>query len=86
MGILGWIGLGLLAGWVAKMLLPGRSRGGCISTGLIGVAGALIAGFIAERAGFGDPIDHFFDASTWIAAIAGAALLLFVWGILTGRK
>lgn len=85
MGIIGWIVLGLLAGIIAKAILPGAQRGGIIVTGLIGIAGALIAGFAAQAMGFGDPVDEFFDLSTWIAAIIGAIVLLLVWGSLSRR-
>ena len=79
MGIIGWILLGLLAGIIAKMLLPGDDPGGFIVTTLIGVAGALLGGFVARALDIGDPIDEFFDLSTWIAAILGAIALLVVW-------
>lgn len=85
MGIIGWIVLGLLAGAIAKAILPGGQRGGFIVTGLIGIAGALIAGFAAQAMGFGDPVDEFFDFSTWIAAIVGAIVLLLVWSSLSKR-
>jgi uncharacterized membrane protein YeaQ/YmgE (transglycosylase-associated protein family) len=80
MGIFGWIILGLAAGLIAKALLPGKQPGGVLLTAVIGVVGALAAGFIARSAGWGDPIDEFFDASTWAAAIIGAAVLLVIWG------
>ena len=86
MGIIGWILLGLLAGVIARLILPGEQPGGIIVTTLIGVAGALIAGFIAQAIGFGDPIDEFFDLSTWIAAVIGAVVLLLVWGAIAGRR
>jgi uncharacterized membrane protein YeaQ/YmgE (transglycosylase-associated protein family) len=89
-GIIGWIILGIVAGFIAKALLPGKQPGGFILTAVVGVVGALAAGFIAQAAGFGDPIDEFFDLSTWAAAIVGAVLLLLVWGAVTdgrtGRK
>jgi uncharacterized membrane protein YeaQ/YmgE (transglycosylase-associated protein family) len=85
-GIVAWILLGLLAGVLAKALLPGRQPGGLIVTTLIGVAGALVAGALARALGLGDPIDEFFDLSTWVAAIAGAALLLAAWNALAGRR
>jgi len=84
-GIIGWIILGLLAGIIAKAILPGDQPGGIIITALIGIIGAIVAGFIAKALGFGDPIDAFFDLSTWIAAIIGAMLLLGIWGALAGR-
>ena len=85
MGIIGWIILGALAGIIAKAILPGDDPGGIIITPLIGIAGALIAGFIAQAIGFGDPIDEFFDWSTWIAAIIGAVVLLLIYRAFAGR-
>ena len=86
MGIIGWIILGLLAGLIAKAILPGEQPGGIIVAALVGIAGALIAGFIAQAVGFGDPIDEFFDWSTWIAAIVGAVVLLLIWQAIAGRN
>ena len=85
MGIIGWVILGLLAGVIAKLILPGDQPGGIIVTTLIGIAGALIAGFVAQAIGFGDPMDEFFDISTWLAAIIGAVALLAIWGAVAGR-
>jgi uncharacterized membrane protein YeaQ/YmgE (transglycosylase-associated protein family) len=86
MGIIGWILLGIVAGVIAKAILPGSQPGGFIVTTLIGVAGAVVAGFIAQALGFGDPIDEFFDASTWVAAIIGAVFLLLAWGAISNRN
>lgn len=86
MGIIGWIILGGLAGALAKLILPGDQPGGIIVTTIVGVVGALIAGFLAQAVGFGDPIDEFFDISTWIAAIVGALALLAVWGAVAARR
>lgn len=85
MGIIGWILIGLLAGVIAKMILPGDQPGGIIVTTLVGIAGALVAGFIAQALGFGDPIDEFFDFSTWVAAIIGAIALLLIWQAVANR-
>ena len=86
MGIIGWIILGLLAGALAKLILPGDQPGGFIVTTIVGVIGAVVAGFIAQAIGFGDPIDEFFDISTWIAAIIGAIVLLLIWQWVAGRS
>jgi uncharacterized membrane protein YeaQ/YmgE (transglycosylase-associated protein family) len=86
MGIIGWIILGLLAGFIAKAVLPGEDPGGIILTTLLGVAGALVGGFIAQALGFGDPIDEFFDLSTWLGAIIGAILLLLIYRVLFGGR
>ena len=86
MGILGWILLGLLAGIIAKAVLPGDDPGGIIITTLIGIAGAVLGGLVARALDIGDPIDEFFDISTWLAAIIGAVVLLLVWRVVTGRR
>jgi len=85
-GIIGWIILGLLAGALAKLILPGDQPGGFIVTTIVGVIGAVVAGFIAQALGFGDPIDEFFDISTWVAAIIGAIVLLLIWQWIAGRS
>jgi uncharacterized membrane protein YeaQ/YmgE (transglycosylase-associated protein family) len=86
MGIIGWIILGLLAGLIAKAIMPGGERGGFILTTLLGVAGALLGGFLASILGLGDPIDEFFDLSTWVAAIIGSLVILFVWNAVSDRR
>ena len=86
MSIIGWIVLGLLAGVIAKRLVPGNESVGVIVTMLLGIGGALLGGFLATALGLGDPIDEFFDFSTWVAAIAGAVVILFAWNALRGRR
>jgi uncharacterized membrane protein YeaQ/YmgE (transglycosylase-associated protein family) len=86
MGIIGWIILGLLAGIIAKAILPGDDPGGFIVTAIIGIVGALLGGLIARALGLGDPIDEFFDISTWLAAIIGAIILLVIYRAGIGRR
>jgi uncharacterized membrane protein YeaQ/YmgE (transglycosylase-associated protein family) len=86
MGIIGWVVLGLLAGVIAKAIMPGEERGGFIFTTLLGVAGALVGGFVAAILGLGDPIDEFFDISTWLAAVIGALIILVVWNAISSRR
>ncbi|MFJ5829055.1 GlsB/YeaQ/YmgE family stress response membrane protein [Streptomyces sp. NPDC093089] len=78
MGILAWILLGLLAGIIAKMLMPGKDPGGIIVTTLIGIAGALLGGWLGKVLFDVDSVDGFFELSTWIAAIVGSLVLLAV--------
>ena len=86
MGIIGWIALGLVAGLVAKAIMPGAESIGIIVTTLLGIGGALLGGFLATALGFGDPIDEFFDFSTWLAAIVGALIILFLWNAIRQRR
>ena len=86
MGILGWIILGLLAGIIAKAILPGDDPGGFIITAIIGIVGAILGGLLASVLFDADPLDEFFDISTWITAIVGAIVLLLVYRLVTGRR
>jgi uncharacterized membrane protein YeaQ/YmgE (transglycosylase-associated protein family) len=85
-GIIAWIVLGLLAGMIAKAIMPGGERVGIILTTLLGIAGAVVGGFLATALGFGDPIDEFFDLSTWIAAVVGALIILWLWNVISSRR
>lgn len=79
MGILAWIILGLLAGAVAKAILPGDDPGGIIVTMIIGIVGALLGGFLAQVFFNVDTVDEFWDLSTWLTAIIGAIVLLLIY-------
>ena len=85
MGIIGWVILGLLAGAIAKAILPGEDPGGIIVTIIIGIVGALIGGFIASALDIGD-LDEFFDIGTWLIAIGGSLLLLVIYRAVVGRR
>ncbi|HZX36735.1 MULTISPECIES: GlsB/YeaQ/YmgE family stress response membrane protein [unclassified Streptomyces] len=86
MGIISWIILGLLAGAIAKILLPGRDPGGLIGTTLIGVAGAFIGGWISARYLDRPITNEFYDGATWAAAIGGSLVLLIIYRILFGHS
>jgi uncharacterized membrane protein YeaQ/YmgE (transglycosylase-associated protein family) len=85
MGILGWIILGLLAGAIAKAIMPGDDPGGIIVTTIIGIVGAIIGGLIASALNIGD-IDEFFDLGTWLLAIGGSLLVLLAYRAIVGRR
>ena len=85
MGIIGWIILGLLAGAIAKAILPGDDPGGIIITMIIGIVGALLGGFLGKALFGVDTVDNFFDLSTWLTAIIGAIILLLVYRLAVGR-
>ena len=86
MGIIGWIAIGAVAGIIAKALYPGAENFGIVLTILLGIGGALLGGFVAWIVGAGDPIDEFFDISTWIASIVGAFVILAVYSALGGSR
>lgn len=86
MGIVGWIILGLLAGVIAKILLPGRDPGGLVVTTLIGIAGAFVGGWLSARFLHRPVAQHFFDLTTWGSAIAGSLVLLIAYRLLFGES
>jgi uncharacterized membrane protein YeaQ/YmgE (transglycosylase-associated protein family) len=86
MGIIAFIILGLIAGAIAKVLLPGDDPGGFIVTTIIGVVGALLGGLIAAALFDAHPLDEFFDISTWITAIVGSIILLLIYRLVTGGR
>ena len=85
MGVIAWIVLGLGAGLLANMLIPGRRQQGLIITCIIGVVGALLGGWIATRVFHVVTLHGFFNLSTWLTAIAGAAVLLLAYHLFTSR-
>jgi uncharacterized membrane protein YeaQ/YmgE (transglycosylase-associated protein family) len=84
MGILTWIILGALAGAIGKLIMPGDDPGGFIITILLGIAGALVGGFIAAALGFGGVTG--FNLGSIVIAILGAVLLLFIYRLVVGRR
>ena len=80
MGIIAFLILGLIAGAIAKALLPGDDPGG------IGVVGALLGGFLAGLLFGAHPMDEFFDLSTWLTAIIGSIILLLIYRAVTGNR
>lgn len=75
MDLLGWIIIGLLAGAIAKLVMPGRDPGGCVVTILLGIAGALLAGFVGRLMGFYSPGQR----AGFIAAIVGSVAVLAIY-------
>ena len=82
MGILTWILFGLVVGIIAKLLMPGRDPGGFIITILLGIAGALLGGFIGRDMGFYDTN----ESAGWIISILGAIILLAIYRMMVRRK
>ena len=86
MGIIAFIILGLLAGLIAKAIMPGKDPGGYIVTAVIGVVGALLGGFLAAALFGAHPLDEFFDISTWLTAIVGSIILLAIYRVVVDRN
>ncbi|MEV0696962.1 GlsB/YeaQ/YmgE family stress response membrane protein [Saccharopolyspora sp. NPDC050389] len=84
MGIISWIVLGLIAGGIAKVLMPGRDPGGCIVTILLGVAGAFVGGWVGKTL-FHVELGTFFDLRTWGLAVLGALILLVGYRLIFGK-
>src|SRR3954462_2790314 len=85
MGIIAFIILCLLAGIIAKAILPGNDPGGLIITTIIGIVGALLGGFLAAALFDAHPLDDFFDISTWVTAIIGSIILLAIYRAIANR-
>ncbi|MDP9692967.1 putative membrane protein YeaQ/YmgE (transglycosylase-associated protein family) [Arthrobacter globiformis] len=85
MGILGFLLLGLIAGAIAKAILPGRQGGGWIITLVLGVVGAILGGWIGSLI-FGGGLGDFFDLRTWLLSILGAVIVLLIYGAVTRRS
>lgn len=84
MGIISWIVFGLIAGALAKWIMPGKDPGGIIVTILLGVVGAFVGGYIGTLLGMGS-VDGF-DIRSFFIAVVGAILLLTVYRLATGRR
>lgn len=82
-GILGWIVIGGLAGGLAKLLMPGRDPGGCIITILLGIAGAVLAGWVGRAIGWYGPNEQ---GAGFVAAVVGAFVLLLLYRLIARRR
>lgn len=85
MNFLAFLLLGLIAGAIAKLILPGRQGGGWIATLVLGVIGALLGGWIGGAV-MGADMNEFFSLESWIWAIIGALIVLVIWGFITKRR
>lgn len=81
-GWIAWIIIGGIAGAIAKLLMPGKDPGGCIVTVLLGIAGALLAGFIGQAMG----LDSAMNGAGFIGAIVGAFLILLLYRMVVSRR
>ena len=81
MGILLWVVFGLIAGAIAKYLMPGSAPGGIVATVLLGIVGAVVGGFIGTLLGFGDISG--FDLRSLALAVGGGLVVLLIYGLAT---
>ena len=81
-GVIGWIIFGIIVGAVAKLLMPGRDPGGFIVTMLLGIAGALVGGFLGRALGWYGPN----DSAGFLMSLVGAVVLLFIYRLATRRQ
>ena len=85
MSFLAFLVLGLIAGAIAKLILPGKQGGGWFITLLLGVVGAVLGGWLASLFGFG--YEEFWSIQSWLIAIAGSIIVLLIYGLATrGRR
>ena len=85
MGFFAFLILGLIAGAIAKAILPGNQGGGWFATLLLGVVGAMLGGVLGSLL-FNAPLEEFWSLQTWALAIGGAIIVLLLWGLIAGRK
>lgn len=85
MGFLGWIVLGLVAGALAKLIMPGDDPGGILVTMLLGIVGAVVGGFLGSRF-LGRGLETFWNLQTWIIAIIGSLILLGLYRLIIGSR
>jgi len=85
MGFFGFLLLGLIAGAIAKLLLPGKQGGGWFVTLLLGVVGAMLGGWLGGLI-FHVGLESFFSLSTWLLAIGGSLVVLLIYGLIVGRR
>ncbi|MCQ1948391.1 GlsB/YeaQ/YmgE family stress response membrane protein [Arthrobacter sp. zg-Y859] len=85
MGFIAFLILGLIAGAIAKMVLPGRQGGGWIATLVLGVIGALLGGWLGGLL-FDVPLENFWSIQTWLVAIVGALIVLVIYGFVTRKS
>ncbi|NKX50344.1 GlsB/YeaQ/YmgE family stress response membrane protein [Arthrobacter deserti] len=86
MGFIAFLILGLIAGAIAKLILPGDQAGGWLATLVLGVIGALLGGWIGSAL-FGVGLEEIWSIQTWIVAIVGSTIVLLIWGFITrGRS
>ncbi len=85
-GIIIWLIVGGIVGWLASLIMRTDAQQGIFLNIVVGIVGAILGGFLAGVLFDADPLDEFFDISTWLTAIVGAIILLAIYRAVTGRR
>lgn len=85
MGFIAFLLLGLIAGAIAKALMPGKQEGGWLATMVLGVFGAMVGGWLGGLL-LDAKLGNFWDLKSWVLAIGGSLVVLAIWGFITGKK
>lgn len=85
MGFLAFVVLGLIAGLIARAILPGKQTNSILLTILLGIVGALLGGWLGSVL-FDAPLEEFFSIQTWLLAIVGSVIVLWIYGAIRGRS
>lgn len=85
MGFIAFLVLGLIAGAIAKAILPGRQGGGWIATLILGVVGAMLGGWLGSLL-FDADLQEFWSLQTWLLAIGGSIVVLLIYGLIVGGR
>jgi uncharacterized membrane protein YeaQ/YmgE (transglycosylase-associated protein family) len=85
MGILSWIIVGGIAGWLASMVMGTNERQGCIMDIILGIVGALVGGFLLSAIGMGGDMSGI-NIGSIITAFIGAVIVIFIWRAISGRS
>ena len=86
MGLIAWLIFGGIAGWIASIIMGTNAQQGMLMNIIVGIIGAFIGGFLANLLGIGAGFNSFFDLGSWIIAILGAVILIFIVRAVTGRR
>jgi uncharacterized membrane protein YeaQ/YmgE (transglycosylase-associated protein family) len=84
MSFIAWLVFGLIAGAIAKLLMPGDQKGGCLMTSLLGIIGAVVGGWIGTLMGFGTVTQ--FDVRSMAIAVVGSLIILLIFRVVFGRR
>jgi uncharacterized membrane protein YeaQ/YmgE (transglycosylase-associated protein family) len=86
MGIIGWLIFGAIVGWIASKIMGTDAQQGALLNIIVGIVGALLGGFLWRLISGNNGPFEFFDIGSWVTAIVGACVLVFLVGMVTGRR